>query len=69
VLLQGFSREFSPVCGGFVSTGISDVPAGFGHTRMTGTSYVRCTPGGVAVRRAPEPRPIRDDRGVLSILF
>jgi hypothetical protein len=69
VLLQGFSREFLPVCGAFVSTGIGDVPAGFGHARMTSTSCVRCTLGGVAVRRAPEPGPVRGDRGELSIFF
>jgi hypothetical protein len=50
VLLQGFFREFLPVCGAFVSTGIGDVPAGLGGTRMTGTSCVWCTLGGVAVR-------------------
>jgi hypothetical protein len=69
VLLQGCFREFLPVCGAFVSTGIGDVPAGFGHARMTGTSCIRCTLGGVAVRRAPEPGPIRGDRGELSVLF
>jgi hypothetical protein len=69
VLLQGFFHEFFLVCGVFVSTGIGDVPAGFGHARMTGTSRVRCTPRGVAVRRAPEPGPARGDRGELSILF
>jgi hypothetical protein len=69
VLLQGFFRECLPVCGAFVSTGIGDVSAGFGHTRMTGTSRVRYTPGGLAVRRAPEPRPVRGDRGELSVLF
>jgi hypothetical protein len=57
VLLQGFFREFLPLCGAFVSTGIGDVPAGSGHARMTGTSRVRCTPGGVAVRRAPSLGP------------
>jgi hypothetical protein len=57
VLLQGFFREFFPVCGAFVSTGIGDVSAGFGHARMTGTSCVRCTPGGVAVRRAKSLGP------------
>jgi putative component of membrane protein insertase Oxa1/YidC/SpoIIIJ protein YidD len=69
VLLQGFSREFLAACGAFVSTGIGDVPAGFGHARMTGTSCVRCTLGGVVVRRAPEPGPVRGDRGELSVLF
>jgi hypothetical protein len=69
VLLQGFFRELLPVCGAFVSTGIGNVPAGLGCTRMTGDSCVRCTPGGVAVRRAPEPWPIRGDRDELSVLF
>jgi hypothetical protein len=58
VLLQGFFRKFLLVCGVFFSTGIGDIPAGFSHARMTGTSHVRCTPGGVAVRRAPEPGPV-----------
>jgi hypothetical protein len=69
VLLQGFFREFLPVRGAFVSTGIGDVPAGLGRTRMTGNSRVRCTPGGVAVRRAPDPGPIQGDRGELSALL
>jgi hypothetical protein len=69
VLLQGFCHEFLPECGAFVSTGIGDVPAGFGHACMTGTSRVRCSPGGVAVRRGPEPGPVRGDRGELSVLF
>jgi hypothetical protein len=50
VLLQGFFREFLLVCGAFVSIGIGDVPAGLGCTRMTGTSCVRCTLDGVAMR-------------------
>jgi hypothetical protein len=57
VLLQGFFRETLPVCGTFVSTGIGDVLASFGHACMTCTSCVRCALRGVAVRRAPEPRP------------
>jgi hypothetical protein len=65
----GFFRKFSPVCGAFVSTDIGDVPASFGHTRMIGTSRVRCTLEGVAVRRAPEPGPVRGDWGELSVLF
>jgi hypothetical protein len=69
VLLQGFFREFLPVCGAFVSTGISSIPASLGRTRMTGDSRVRCTPGGVAVRLAPEPGPSRGDRDELSVLF
>jgi hypothetical protein len=69
VLLQGFSREFLPVGVVFVSTGIGDVSAGFGHAHAIGTSHVRCTPGGVAVRRAPKPGPIRGNRGELSVLL
>jgi hypothetical protein len=66
VLLQGLFREFLPVGMVFVSTGIGDVSAVFGHARTTGTFRVRCTPGGVAVHRAPEPGPVRGDRGELS---
>jgi hypothetical protein len=69
VLLQGFFRESLPVCGAFVSTGIGDVPAGFGHARMTGTSCVRCTLGGVAMCQAPEPGPVRGVQGELSDLY
>jgi hypothetical protein len=68
VLLQGFFRESLPVCGVFVSTGIGDVPAGFGHARTTDTSCVRCTLGGVAMCRAPEPGPVQGDRSDLSDL-
>jgi hypothetical protein len=66
VLLQGFFREFLPVCGAFVSTGIGDVPAGLGHACMIGTSCVRCILGGVAMHRAPEPGPVQGDQGELS---
>jgi hypothetical protein len=58
VLLQGFFREFLLVGVLFVSTDIGDISAGFGHARATGTFRFRCTPGGVAVRRAPEPGPV-----------
>jgi hypothetical protein len=58
MLLQGFFRELLPVCGAFVSTGIGDISAGLGRTRMTGTSCVRCALRGVAARRAPEPGPV-----------
>jgi hypothetical protein len=36
------------------------------HTHVSGTVCVRRTPGGVAVRRAPEPGPVRGNRGGLS---
>jgi hypothetical protein len=39
------------------------------HPHVSGVVCVRCTPGGVAVLRAPEPGPIRGDRGGLSDLF
>jgi hypothetical protein len=58
VLLQGFCRGISSVGVVHVPTGIGDVSAGFGDARATGTIRVRCIPGGVAVRRAPEPGPI-----------
>jgi hypothetical protein len=38
------------------------------HAHVFGIVCVRCVPGGVAVRRAPEPRPVRGDRGGLSDL-
>jgi hypothetical protein len=58
VLLQGVFRKFLRVGVVFVSTGIGDISAGFGHARVTGTFRVRCTPGGVVVRRALEPGPV-----------
>jgi hypothetical protein len=36
---------------------------------MTHIGCVRCIPGGVAVRRAPEHGPVRGDRGKLSDLY
>jgi hypothetical protein len=39
------------------------------HTHVSGIVWVRCTPGGVAVRRAPEPGPVRGDWGELFDLF
>jgi hypothetical protein len=57
-LLQGFYRGIMLVGVVRVPIGISNVSAGFGDARATGTIRVRCIPGGVAVRRAPEPGPI-----------
>jgi hypothetical protein len=69
VLLQGFYRGILSAGVVHVSTGIGDVPAGFGDARATGTTHGRCNSGGVAVRRAPEPGPIQGDRGELYDLF
>jgi hypothetical protein len=69
VLLQGFSRGILSAGVVHVSTSIGDVSAGFGDARATDIFRVRCIPGGVAVRRAPEPGPIRGDRGELFVLF
>jgi hypothetical protein len=69
VLLQGFSRGIWPVGVVHVSTGIGDIPSGFGDACATGAVRGRCKRGGVAVRRAPEPGPVQGDRGELSDLF
>jgi hypothetical protein len=39
------------------------------HAHVSGIVYVRCTLGGVALCRAPEPGPVRDGRGGLSDWF
>jgi hypothetical protein len=39
------------------------------HAHVSGIVCVRCTSGGTAVRRAPEPGPVRGDRGELFDLF
>jgi hypothetical protein len=39
------------------------------RAHIPGIICVRCALGGVAVRRAPEPGPIRGDRGLLFDLF
>jgi hypothetical protein len=39
------------------------------HTHVSGIVCIRCTLGGVAVRRAPEPGPVGGDRGELFDLF
>jgi hypothetical protein len=69
VLLRGFYRGIWSVGMVRVPTGVGDISAGFGDARTTGTIRGRCIPGGVAMRRAPEPGPIRGDRGELFNLF
>jgi hypothetical protein len=39
------------------------------HAHVLGIVCIRCTPRGVAVRRAPEPGPVRGDRNELFDLF
>jgi hypothetical protein len=50
-----------------IPTGVGDVSAGFGDARATGTIRGRCSSGGVAVLRAPEPGPVQGDRGELFV--
>jgi hypothetical protein len=69
VLLQGFYRGIWSVGVAHIPTGVGNIPAGFGDARATGTIRGRCIPGGVAMRRAPEPGPIQGDRGELFVLF
>jgi hypothetical protein len=70
VLLQGFYREIWSEGVVHISTGVGDVSAGFGDARAACTIRGRCNPGGVAVRRAPEPGPIRGDRvAALRLVF
>jgi hypothetical protein len=69
VLLQGFYRGVWSVGVVLISTGVGDVPAGFGDARTIGTTCGRCNQGGVAMRRAPEPGPIECDRCELSDLL
>jgi hypothetical protein len=69
VLLQGFYREIWSEGVVRISTGVGDVSAGFGDAHAAGTIRGRCNPGGVAVRRAPEPGPVRGDRVELYDLF
>jgi hypothetical protein len=69
VLLQRFHRRIWSVGVVRVPTGVSNISAGFGDARATGTIRGRCIPGGVAMRRAPEPGPVRGDRGELFDLL
>jgi hypothetical protein len=58
----------SSLCEAFISAGLDSVSAGLGGAvRMCRHSLVFGEyPGGVAVRRAPEPGPVRGGRGGLS---
>jgi hypothetical protein len=69
VLLQGVYRGIWSVGVVYIPTGVGNIPAGFGDARATVTIRSRCIPGGVAMRRDPEPGPIRGDRGELFDLF
>jgi hypothetical protein len=69
VLLQGFYREIWSQGVVHIPTGVGNVSAGFGDTRTAATIRGRRNPGGVAVRRAPEPGPVRGDRVELYDLF
>jgi hypothetical protein len=70
VLLQGFFRETFQRAGClFQPTSAMFQPVLVRHTHMTGIACVRCSLGGVAVRRAPKPGPVRGDRGELSDLY
>jgi hypothetical protein len=69
VFLQGFYREIWLEGVVHISTGVGNVSAGCGDARAAGTSRGRCNPGGVAVRRAPGPGPVRGDRVELYDLF
>jgi hypothetical protein len=69
VLPQGFYRGIWSEGVVHIPTGVGDVSAGFGDTRVTSTIRGRCNPGGVAVRRAPEPGPVQGDQGELYDLF
>jgi hypothetical protein len=69
VLMQGFFTEFVRVRG----VSFSRHRQCFSRPRQCRAHIltsvcVRCTPGSVAVRRAPEPGPSRGDRGDLSVL-
>jgi hypothetical protein len=70
VLLQGFFRETLQRAGRlFQPASAIFQPASVHHTHMSGAVCVRCSLGGVAVRRALEPGPVRGDWGELSDLY
>jgi hypothetical protein len=69
VFLQGFYCEIWSEGVVHVSTAVGNVSAGCGDARAAGTTRGWCNPEGVAVRRAPEPGPVRGDRVELYDLF
>jgi hypothetical protein len=69
VLLQGFYRGIWSEGVVRFPTGVGDVSANFSDARATGTIRGRCNPGGVAMRRAPEPGPVQGDRGELDLFL
>jgi hypothetical protein len=69
VLLQGFYRETWSEGVVHISTGADNVSSRFGDARAASTIRGWCNPGGVVVRRAPEPGPARGDRVELYDLF
>jgi hypothetical protein len=70
VLPQGFFRETLQRAGRlFQPASAMFQPASVHHAHMSGVACVRCFLGGVALRRAPEPGPVRGDRGKLSDLY
>jgi hypothetical protein len=62
VLLQGFLTEFVSV------RGVSFSRPQLCRAHVSTPVCIQCTPGSVAVRRAPEPGRNRGDRGGLSLL-
>jgi hypothetical protein len=50
-------------------SGAGNVSAGLGDTRAAGAICGWCNPGGVAMRRAPKPGPVRGERVDLHDLF
>jgi hypothetical protein len=69
VLLQGFFRESLRRAGClFQPASTMFQPASVHHAHTFGAVCVRCSLGGVAMRRATGPGPVRGDRGELSDL-
>jgi hypothetical protein len=69
VLLQGFFARPSSARGVlFQPASPMFQPASVHHAHTSGAFRVRCSLGGVTVHRAPEPGPVRGDRGELSDL-